>query len=110
MELILDIDLSYLSDEFLESADAADLLKRIAEGDLVAIDELRLAAAQDIVQKIAVEIDTEEFNAKAAELNALIAGLDLQDIEIGTSLDTGPLYEALQAMLDTLDMSAEEAC
>lgn len=84
-----------LSSDLLESAENAELLKRAAEGDNEAFDELQAIVAKDLVQNIEVNVDDAELNSLMDE----IANYDFGDIQIGTALDDAPFYDQLNSMV-----------
>ena len=84
-----------LSSDLLESAENAELLKRAAEGDNEAFDELQAIVAKDLVQNIEVNVDDAELNSLMDE----IANYDFGDIQIGTALDDAPFYDQLNSMI-----------
>lgn len=84
-----------LSSDLLESAENAELLKRAAQGDNEAFDELQAIVAKDLVQNISVNVDDAELNSLMDE----IANYDFGDIQIGTALDDAPFYDQLNSMV-----------
>lgn len=110
---VLNIDAGTLSDEFLESGDALDYARRMAEGDMSAIDDLRIAAAQDIVQNLSIQANPEDVETirqeLMVELNQLQADIDAGAITVGTDLDTYPFIQKLNDMLAASQISEEQA-
>ena len=110
---VLNIDAGTLSDEFLESGDALDYARRMAEGDMSAIDDLRIAAAQDIVQNLSIQANPEDVETirqeLMVELNQLQADINAGAITVGTDLDTYPFIDKLNHMLAESQISAEQA-
>lgn len=84
-----------LSSDLLESAENAELLKRAAQGDNEAFDELQAIVAKDLVENIEVNVDDSELNSLMDE----IANYDFGDIQIGTALDDAPFYDQLNSMI-----------
>ena len=84
-----------LSSDLLESAENAELLKKAAQGDNEAFDELQAIIAKDLVQNIEVNVDDSELNSLMDE----IANYDFGDIQIGTALDDAPFYDQLNSMV-----------
>lgn len=111
---VLNIDAGTLSDSFIESGDALAYAQRMAEGDMSAIDDLRRAAAQDIIQNLTIQTkpgeDVEAIRSQLmTELNQLQADIDAGAITINTDLDTHPFTNKLDEMLAEGQISAEQA-
>ena len=92
-----------LSPEFLANAHNMELMERAANDDLDAIEELRTAAAKDIIAHIGVETDEESVN----EINSYLDELVAQDYPINTYLNDNDLinglYDAAVAAGATVD-------
>lgn len=95
-----------ISDDFIE--DHLSEIQKLAEGDLTVFDELQKAATQDILVDIQGVTDAEQLSGEFAELNELIMNTDLENMEIGTSLDTTGFDTALQAMLDSGALTVDQ--
>ena len=111
---VLNIDAGTLSDEFIESGDALDYARRMAEGDMSAIDDLRNAAAQDIVQNLTIQANTGEDievirSELITELNRLQEDISAGKITVYSDLDTDPFIAKLNDMLQKGQISAEQA-
>ena len=97
---------SDLRDEFITDAKTMELMEAAANGDLNAIDELRLAAAQDIILHAGLEEDTAtQINAELADI---VNSVEYMELEIGTSLDQTSFGEGLVDMMNSLNLSVEE--
>jgi hypothetical protein len=86
----------------------------MAEGDMSAIDDLRRAASQDIVQNLSIQVkegeSVDEIRAGLmAELNQLQADIDAGAITVTTDLDTNPFVNKLNEMLAASQISEEQA-
>lgn len=103
LEGLISVPLDEMSDGFAESNKVLELMGKIADGDLDKINELRKAAAQDIVTNIGIQ-DKEV----QSELNEIINGIDLDNLEIGATLDSTGLTDALNDMVTQGKISAEE--
>ena len=84
-----------LSEEFVTSEEAMTLMERAANGDTEAIEELRTAAAQDIIAHVAIEPDEESMQ----QINTYLEELTSQDYVIGTVLDNSG---AIDGLYDTM--------
>jgi hypothetical protein len=92
-----------LSDEWLTNEKNMKLFERAAKGDIKAIDELRKAAAQEII----MGLDLQDEQVEADLLN-LISNFDGTNLEVGASLNDTALYEGLNAMIESGAVAADE--
>ena len=95
-----------ISDDFIQ--EHLEEIQQLAEGDLTVFDELQKAATEDIIVDIQGVTDAEQLSGEFAALNEMIINTDLEDMEIGASLDTTGLDVALQSMLDSSSMTVEQ--
>ena len=95
-----------ISDDFIQ--EHLEDIQKLAEGDLTVFDELAKAATEDIIVDIQGVTDAEQLSGEFAALNEMIMNTDLEDMEIGASLDTTGLDVALQSMLDSSSMTVEQ--
>ena len=95
-----------ISDDFIQEHLAE--IQQLAEGDLTVFDELQKAATQDILVDIQGVVDADQLSGEFAELNELIMNTDLENMEIGTSLDTTGFDVALQSMLDSGALTVDQ--
>lgn len=110
LEDILNIDDDSLSSGFLESAENLDLMKRAAEGDVDAVEELRAAAATDIVQHANVYLNDENAREKLDELNNyLIDYANNNNLEIGANLDNTDFINSCNEIVAKAGMTATQA-
>ena len=80
-----------LSEEFLTNETNMKLMAKAAKGDAKAIDELRIAAAKDIVANFGINID----EASKTEIYNLLDDLSGKNYEIGTTLNNDNLINGL---------------
>lgn len=80
-----------LSEKFLTSEANMKLMAKAAKGDAKAIDELRVAAAKDIVANFGINID----EASKTEIYNLLDDLSGKNYEIGTTLNNDDLINGL---------------
>lgn len=83
-------------------------IEKLADGDISVLEGLQKELAQYTFKDI---FDVDSLQDLPQEVQNVIAGinaLDLDDIEIGTSLDETGLYDALQAMIDNTDIASAE--
>lgn len=80
-----------------------DLIRRLAEGDITALDELRANAAHEIIAEAHLEGDL------ATEANNLVnqAKELIDDVEVGAYLDNEPFLTALTEMVNSSPAAAE---
>lgn len=92
-----------LSEKFLTDTKNMELMAKAANGDAKAIDELRIAAAKDIVSNFSINID----EASKTEIYNLLDDLNGKNYEIGTTLNNDDLinglYDAAVAAGATVD-------
>ena len=106
---MLDIDASSLSTGFLTDTKNLNLMKEAANGSAEAYEELRAAAAQDILAHCKIE-NQEEFDTALANLNAKIDEMNLEDIEIGASLmGDKDFINACDDLIEKAGMTAQQA-
>jgi hypothetical protein len=109
LRLILDVPIDTLSDAFLQSAETAELLKKAALGDLDALEQLRIEAAKDIYTNL--HIDESGLTTLPEEYNSILDILndsDLQNLEVGTSLDTTGVTDAFNELLTNGLLTVEQ--
>jgi TP901 family phage tail tape measure protein len=82
---------SDLSEKFLTDTKNIELMAKAANGDAKAIDELRIAAAKDIVSNFGINID----EASKTEIYNLLDDLNGKNYEIGTTLNNDDLINGL---------------
>jgi TP901 family phage tail tape measure protein len=107
---LLDIDYDQLSNEFLTNKDNLKLLKEAAEGSEEAYNALQEAAGKDILMQVG--LNTSKFDADKALIDAKlmeIEGKELEDIEVGASLNDQGFLDALTNMVNATGMSASQA-
>ena len=105
---LLDIDGSQLSQDFITNTHNLDLMKKAAEGNTEAYKELMELARQDLAIKFG--IDDSEFQSKFNDLmNKYYEGQNLDDIEVGASLDNQGFLDGLTDMVNAAGLTAEQA-
>ena len=95
-----------ISDDFI--TEHLEDIEKLAKGDLTVFDELAKAATEDIIVDIAGVTDAEQLSGEFANLNSMIQNADLENLEIGASLDSTGLDVALQGMLDSAAITVDE--
>jgi hypothetical protein len=92
--------------------DNLDLIQEAAYGDVDAIDELikKIAEAQAMKLDIPVdaEINREQFDADRQALIDAIYDTNFEDIEINSSINVAPFYEALEKMVADGALAADD--
>lgn len=107
---LLDLDGSALSNDFLTDAENLDLMKAAINGDVDAYDELLSRAGQDIIAHLQLSPeDYTQFQADLANVQAMMDGMNFQDIEIGASLDDANFIAGLENMVNAAGMTAQQA-
>ena len=103
---VLNIDAGNLSEEFLTSADNLELMKKAAQGDVEALEQLRLLAGQDIIANMHIEgVSDEERTKLTGELANLAA--QLPDVEVGADIDDTAFVQKLNKMMQDGNITAE---
>ena len=95
-----------LSKDFLgDPKNIADMQKAI-EGDVDALDRLRAAAAEDIVMhmNLAPGVEANVLN----QVNSIMASAQMQDLEIGATLDSTGFTNALNQMIVDSGMTVSD--
>ena len=93
-----------ISDDFIQ--EHLEEIQQLAEGDLTVFDELQIAAAKDYIASIA--LDDSQAIENANELMSYLDTIDLENIDIGASLDTTDFGSSLTQMLYDAGMTADE--
>ena len=107
---LLDLPYDSLSDDFVTNAENMDLMRRAAEGDEEAYNELAEAAGKDILAQVG--IDDAQFEADKANIISQIesfTGQDWDDIEVGAELNDANFLAALTNMVNAAGMTADQA-
>ena len=107
---LLDIDMGVLSDEFLHNADNLELMKQAANGSEEAYAQLQEIAAKDILTQVG--IDKSQFDIDKANIEAdvlALTGMELDDLEVGASLNDENFLQGLSDMVNAAGMTADQA-
>lgn len=105
---LLDVSGNNLSEAFLTDADNMRDLELAAQGDEEAYNRLAEAARQDMAANIG--LNDEEFQAGFQDLmDKYYQGQNLEDLEVGASLDNTQFLDALSKMINAAGMTAEQA-
>jgi len=105
---LLNLDGSTLSDSFLTSADNLNLMKAAIDGDIDAYNQLMDLAQQDIAAQI--HLDTTEFENNFNDLlSQYYDAQNLDDLEIGASLNNDAFLQGLSDMVTAAGMTADQA-
>jgi len=107
---LLDLDGSTLSNDFLTNTENLDLMRAAIDGDTDAYDELMSRAGQDIITHLQLSPeDYTQFQIDLANVQAMMDGMNFQDIEIGASLDDANFIAGLENMVNAAGMTAQQA-
>lgn len=106
---LLDINGDSLSESFLKSAENLQLMQDALNGSEEAYEQLQQAAVQDIL--IGIGLDQEQIDGVFANFNSLLDqySIDLDNIEVGASLDDKDFLAGLSTMLTDIGASVDEA-
>ncbi len=103
---VLDIDVSAFSNSTKFIQDNFDDIAAAADGDVDAIQRLRIAAEEQIL--IDAGVDLNNMSEEVAAVQDLIANTNFDDIEIGATLDDTGFTEAMNAMMYAANLDSEE--
>ncbi len=108
---LLDIDDSSLSDNFFKSAENLDLLEQASQGSTSAIEQLRVAAAEDILLQATGKLDVSELDAEMQETHNKLADWAAQNDALGkinVSVEDADFIDSLNQMIAQSGMTAEQ--
>lgn len=104
---LADTSTDYISNDFI--AEHLDEIKKAAEGDADAIDNLRIALGQEVVAKIALENGLTDAEITSLNENWNNLSSQLQDIDVGVTLSgENELIESLNAMILAAGMTSTQ--
>lgn len=112
---ILNIDTGALSDAFYTDPTNLENIQRLAEGDVAALDDLREAAAQDLIVNLQVDNISDEDksylinNELLPMLSELQMQLDTMPLNTTVDADTSPFISKLNELLALGQITAEQA-
>ena len=86
--------------------DNLEMIQRLAQGDITVLDDLQKAMAKDYITNIV--INDEEAQATMDSILTQIMEMDLENIEIGASIEDAPFYDALNMMLTQGQLTADQ--
>lgn len=103
---LMDISADYVSEDFI--TDHLDEIAKAATGDEDAIDGLKAALLDDIVAKIVVDNDLENYDlaGEVANLQSLLD--EMGPIEVGTSVDDKGFLDACNEMIAASGMTTDQ--
>lgn len=106
---LLDMDGSNLSESFLKSADNLQLMQEALNGSEEAYEQLQQAAVQDIL--IGIGLNQTDVDQMYSQFDQLLtdAEYNLDDIEVGASLDDTNFLNGLSDMLTNLGVTVDQA-
>ena len=92
-------DMSFIQDNL-------EMIQQLAQGDITVLDDLQKAMVKDYITDIV--INDEEAQARMNGILAQIMAMDLENIEIGASIEDAPFYDALNMMLTQGQLTADQ--
>ena len=105
MSDVLGVEEDFLSDDFI--LENMDKIEKAAKGDAEAIDALAIAAGQSILINIAMGNEALEKDLLALQ-DTLLNKIP-KDIKVGATLDAADFTNAANELVNTANMSVEEA-
>ena len=101
MSDIIGVDIDQISDDFLTNTEAMKLMEKAAKGDMEALDALSALFAKKYI--VEVDINNNKFQGDLdtlqSDLTNMLTQFQMEDIEIGTSLDTSGYAKAMTEMM-----------
>ena len=100
-----------LSDAFWENAKNIDAVKRAAEGDLEAVEQLQKAASKDYLMNIDFETNSSEAEAAIEEFFDWVEGIDIPQMKAGIVWDDTGSQQCINAfnqMAQQANLTAEQ--
>lgn len=97
-----------LSTDFYTSAKNLKLMERAAKGSKEAIEELRTAAANDIIQQLQIKSDDEQIDQALNDINSKVQSYDLSDLKAGASIDDITFVNDLNRLIEQARMTKEQ--
>lgn len=97
-----------LSDAFWNNAENMKNLKKAAEGDAAALEELQKAAAADYIVSLKAEADTPEIAAALDKLANYVLGYDLPELKVGAQLEDSAFIEGCNSLIKASNMTQEQ--
>ena len=104
MSDVLGVSEDFLSDQFI--VDNMNDIKKAAEGDAEAIDRLAIAAGKDIL--VNLELEDENVREDLYKLHDQLAA-EIPNIEVGATLNDGNFLRKAAEIVETAQMSVEQA-
>lgn len=95
-----------LSDSWFTNNKQMELFKRIAQGDLKAVDELRKSAAKEII--FGADFDEDSLTGIEKEIADAINNFNPDDLVVGATLEDAGLQEAFDAMIKSGKYTSEQ--
>ena len=83
-------------------------IEAMAAGDVEALNRVRLAAAKGAVMEVTTNVPTEVAEQQISGLMDMVAQADAMEIEPGASIDDAAFYTAINAMIKSAGLTAEQ--
>ena len=103
---VLQVQEDFISNNFIEQN--LGLIEQAVQGDAEAVDQLRASLAKDIILNIQTNLHDEQVKGEIAALHQELMNANL-NLEVGASLSTGNFIQTAQQLIDTANMTAEQA-
>lgn len=109
MSDVLGVSEEFISDDFI--TENLDLISQAATGSAEAIDQLAIAASEDILINILIDNNSLGVNWEYSLnlLNDMVNSAEFEDIEVGATLDTGEFLENANSIVSAAEMTVAEA-
>ena len=104
---LLDIDGSFLPEEFLKSAENLQLMQDAINGSEEAYESLRQKATDEFLISVGLDpAGVEEFNS---DLASFLSDHDWDSITVGTNLDESGITAGLEQMINNIGLNVDQA-
>lgn len=101
----LEITVPEVDDSFVERH-LADI-QAMAEGDIQALQRVRMEATKEAIMKIYVHVPTDVAEAQVNQIMDMVAQADAMNIDVGASIDDSAFLTALSNMMKASDETAD---
>ena len=82
-------------------------IEKAAQGDEKAIQRIKDAASEEVIQEVKTKIDNEELLKELSNIDQT-AQKSIKDIKVGASLDSGQFLETLNNLIDEAGLSVDQ--
>lgn len=113
-EILSDMFNQDVGEGFLANRQNLEIIQELAKGNIQAFEDLTIAMGRYVAQAnmsndidLGVNINTQQFYARLDEIDSLLATYN-PTIDVGTSIDDTPYYDAINEMVNNAGWAQEE--